>query len=326
MVLAPPGVRAAVPDTPGAPAAVRPTPQWLVQGELALCPCGCIGKRKKGSFVEKTLAGGSALLRQVMFSEDVAAQRGLLQRLDPRAKLVGLLVLLVATALLRNVAALAAVYLLTLLVAALSALPLGFFVKRVWLFIPVFTLIVVLPATLSIVTPGNVVVPLWTWHGEPQGFTQQGLATAALLVSRVAVSISLVVLLTLTTPWVRLLAALRALGVPRMFVLVIGIAYRYIFLLLGSVTEMYEARRARTIGAQRHDRSARSFLSASAGALFGRSHALSEEVHQAMVARGYRGDARSLQVLRFSAADAAFSIAVVAVAALALWFDTVIGR
>ena len=25
------------------------TPAWLVQGEVALCPCGCIGKRKKGS-------------------------------------------------------------------------------------------------------------------------------------------------------------------------------------------------------------------------------------------------------------------------------------
>ena len=33
---------------------------------------------------------------------------------------------------------------------------------------------------------------------------------------------------------------------------------------------------------------------ASAGALFGKAHHLSEEVHQAMVARGYRGDARTL--------------------------------
>ena len=38
------------------------TPAWLVQGEVALCPCGCIGKRKKGSFVEKTLNGGTALM------------------------------------------------------------------------------------------------------------------------------------------------------------------------------------------------------------------------------------------------------------------------
>ena len=90
-----------------------------------------------------------------MFSEDVAAQGGLLQRVDPRVKLVGLLLLLVATGLVHHVAVLVAVYAATLLLAAASGLPLGFFVKRVWLFVPIFTGIVVLPATLSIVTPGR---------------------------------------------------------------------------------------------------------------------------------------------------------------------------
>src|SRR3954447_15167818 len=92
-----PAAQPAMERAPGA------TPQWLLQGELAMCPCGCIGKRKKGSFVQKTLTGGAGLLRQVMFSEDVAAQRGLLQRVDPRVKLVGLLVLLVATGLVHHV-------------------------------------------------------------------------------------------------------------------------------------------------------------------------------------------------------------------------------
>jgi len=104
----------------------------------------------------------------------------------------------------------------------------------------------VMPATLSIITAGHVVLPLWTWHGQPQGFTQQGLYSAGLIITRVATSISLVVLLTLTTPWVRLLAALRSIGVPRIFVLVIGMAYRYLFLLLDTVDAMYTARKART--------------------------------------------------------------------------------
>ena len=303
-----------------------PTPDWLVQGELAMCPCGCIGKRKKGSFIEKTLGGGAELMRRVMFSEDVAAQAGLLQRLDPRAKIVGLVVLLISASLLHNIGSLVAMYLLTLVVAAASRLPLGFFIKRVWLFVPVFTLVVVLPATLSIVTPGNVILQLWTWQGHPEGLTEQGLTSAALVVLRVAVSISLVVLLTLTTPWVRLLSALRALGVTRIFVLVIGMCYRYIFLLLGSVTDMYESRKSRTVGAVRHDRSARSFVTSSAGALFGKAHHLSEEVHQAMVARGYRGDARTLQGFRLRSVDVAFAVAVVLCSAAALGGDRLLGR
>ena len=67
------------------------TPTWLTQGEMALCPCGCIGRRRKGSFIEKTIEGASNVMRQAMFSEDVATQGGLLQRLDPRAKALSLL-------------------------------------------------------------------------------------------------------------------------------------------------------------------------------------------------------------------------------------------
>ena len=99
-----------------------------------------------------------------------------------------------------------------------------------------------------------------------------------------AVSISLVVLLTLTTPWTRLLAALRALFVPQMFILVLGMAYRYLFHLLGSVTDMYTARTSRTVDPDVGVASGRRFVAASAGALFGKAHALSR--------RGVPGDGR----------------------------------
>ena len=301
------------------------TPQWLLRGELGMCPCGCIGRRRKGSFVEKTLTGAAGVLRQAMFSQDVAAQRGLLQRLDPRVKVVSLLFLLLVAALPRHVPVLLAMYAVTLVLAVASGLGLGFFIKRVWLFIPVFTGVVVLPATFSFVTPGHVVVTLWHWHGHPVGLTSQGLTAAGLIVSRVATSISLVVLLTLTTPWARLLAALRALLVPRMFILVIGMAYRYLFLLLGSVTDMFEARKARTVGGDREARGGQRFVAATAGALFGKANALSEEVHQAMVARGYQGDARTLDGWRPGAVDAAWTLGCVALALMVLGGDRLLG-
>jgi cobalt ECF transporter T component CbiQ len=304
----------------------RTAPDWLLRNEIGLCACGCAGVRRKGSFVEKTLSGGADLLRQVMFSDDTTGRSGLLQRLDPRLKAISLLILLVAVGLVHHVTALVGAYAFTLVLAAASKLPLGFFVKRVWLFVPIFTGIVVLPATLSIVTPGHVVLTLWHWHGVPQGFTAQGLTSAALVVSRVATSVSLVVLLTLTTPWTRLLAALRALGVPRIFILIIGMAYRYVFLLLGTVTEMYEARKARTVRAARHDGAARRFVGASAGALFGRAGHLSEEVHLAMVARGYRGNARTLHTFRLGLADAVAAGVVLAAAVAIYGGDVLLGR
>ncbi|HKN49285.1 MAG TPA: hypothetical protein VJ010_03560, partial [Actinomycetota bacterium] len=94
------------------------TPTWLTQGEMALCPCGCIGRRRKGSFIEKTIEGASNVMRQAMFSEDVAAQGGLLQRLDPRAKALSLLGLLIVAALVRHIPLLVGMYLGTLVLAA----------------------------------------------------------------------------------------------------------------------------------------------------------------------------------------------------------------
>jgi cobalt/nickel transport system permease protein len=301
------------------------TPQWLLRDEAGLCQCVSIGKRRKGSFVAKTLAGASGVLRQAISSEEVAAQKGLLQRIDARVKLVTLIGLLIAVGLLQWLPLLVVAYAMTLGLAAASRLPVWSFIKRVWLFIPIFTGIVVLPATLSVITPGNVVLPLWTWHGQPEGFTEQGLHSAGLIITRVATSVSLVVLLTLTTSWVRLLAALRALGVPKIFVLIIGMAYRYLFLLLDTVDDIYTARKSRTLRPERDAKQGRKFVAAGAGTLFGKAHQVSEEVHQAMVARGFTGNAQTLEAFRLRAIDAAWAAGAVAIAAALLFADRLLG-
>jgi cobalt/nickel transport system permease protein len=304
--------------------AVSATPDWLMRPEVGLCPCGCIGRRTKADFVAKTIGSASNLMRQSMFFDDVAARDGLLQRVDARVKLVALLVLLISSALVHNPAALVGLYSVSLVLAAASRLSLRFFVARVWLFIPIFTGIVVLPATFSFITHGHIVVPLGSWFGTRVGLTQQGLTAAGLIVLRVATSISLVVLVTITTSWPRLLAALRALLVPRMFILVIGMAYRYIFHLLGSVSDMFTARRARTVGNDANTKRDRAFVAASAGALFGKAHALSEEVHMAMVSRGYRGNVTTLVCARLRATDFVFGAGALVVALTAIGVDHVV--
>lgn len=302
-------------------------PQWLLQSEVGLCPCGCIGTRRKGRFVEKTVNSTVNVVRHALFADDLAGRDGLLQRIEPRTKLISLLALLIVAALVRNIPVLLGLYAVTLVLAAGSNVPLGFFIKRVWLFIPIFTGLVVLPATLNVVTHGHIVVSFghW-WFGRRIGLTRQGLDAAGLIVTRVAVSISLVVLLTLTTSWNRLLAALRALRVPRLFILVVGMCYRYIFHLLGAVTDMYTARKARSAGQDNDIRSGRAFVAATAGALFGKAHALSEEVHQAMISRGYTGDVRTLRGRRIGAVDVVWLVGSAALALAVLGGDRALGH
>ena len=311
--------------TTSAPVSAR-TPDWLLQREIALCPCGCIGKRSKANFVDKTILGASGVMRQALFTEDIAAQPGLLQRLDPRVKALTMLALVLTAALIRNIPVLVGLYAIALLLAVASKISIAYFIKRVWLFIPIFTGIVVLPATFSFITHGDIVVPLGHWFGHRVGLTSQGLRSAGLIVVRVAASISFVVLLALTTTWTRLLSALRVMFVPKMFVMVLGMAYRYVFHLLGSVTDMYEARKSRTVQADGSATSGRAFVAATAGTVFGKAHAMSDEVYQAMVARGYTGHARSLTTFKVRRVDVVWIVGCAVVIVAVLGVDRAIGR
>ena len=67
--------------------------------------------------------------------------------------------------------------------------------------------------------------------------------------------------------------------------------------------------------------SGRRFVAASAGALFGKAHALSEEVYLAMLARGYTGDARTLRQPRLRLLDVAWIGVCVVAAGAVLGFD-----
>ena len=306
-------------------ASSAPTPAWLLESETGAFPIGCSGRRRRGGALEKTLEGLARVVRQAMTSEETAARPGFLQRLDARIKLTGLVALLIAVGLVRHIPVLAGLYLLTLVLAAASRIGLWWFVKRVWLFVPIFTGVIVAPAMFSFVTPGEVVLPLGHSFGHEVGLTRQGLTSAGLIVCRVAASISLVLLLTLTTTWPRLLSALRALFVPRLLVLVLGLAYRYLFVLLDSVSEMVTARKARTIAAERGGRRARAVAGFSGGALFGKAHALSEEIHQAMLARGFRGEVKVLEPPRRGVGDGVWLVACLALALLVVGGDRALG-
>jgi cobalt/nickel transport system permease protein len=87
---------------------------------------------------------------------------------------------------------------------------------------------------------------------------------------------------------------------------------------------MYTARQARTVGTDTDVASGRRFVAASAGALFGKAHALSEEVYMAMLARGYTGDPRVMRPSRLRWLDGAWALGCIAVAVLALGLDRVV--
>jgi cobalt ECF transporter T component CbiQ len=195
------------------------------------------------SFVEKTLAGLSEALERSLYSEEVGAQPGLLQRIDPRVKLIGLLLLIIAAASARTLPVVGAIFLVAVALALLSRLSLRTLATRIWVGALLFTGAIALPALF--LTPGREIarLPLLGW-----AISAQGSLSALFLIGRVLTSTTLATTLILTTPWTSVLKALRVLRVPVLFVVILGMTYRYLFLLLQTALDMFESRQSRTVG------------------------------------------------------------------------------
>lgn len=260
-----------------------------------------IGKRPEGriGWLEQTLAAITGSIEQAVFTERHARLAGWLQRVDPRAKLGMFLAAILAASFTGSVVVLAGLYACLLGAARASRIPFDFFVRRVWLGIPLFAGIVVIPAIF--IVPGTRLfdIALGPVHVAP---SIPGLAGAVLFVVRVGVSVSVAILLVMTTPWADLLKSLRALRVPQVFVLVLSMTYRYIFLFLHTVNGIFLARKSRIV-ARTSGGEQRRWISGTIGNLMSRSFRMSNEVYAAMLARGFTGEMRAYNAFAMRRAD-----------------------
>jgi len=269
---------------------------------------------KAEGFLSRNIAGLSQSLESVIAADDLSRKSGFLQSLDPRAKAAGFLLLVITAGLLRNLALLGVLFGMTLVLGFVSRIPLSFFLKRVLLFIPLFTAVIAIPALFT--TPG---APLW--HiGAHISVTEQGLLAAAFLFARVTVSLSLGILLILTTCWTDLLAALRWFRLPALVVSVVAMTYRYIFLFLHTANNMFMARRSRTV-VRFSGAANRRWLGQTMAATLAKSQHLSEEVYLAMLSRGYSGEVVTLDDLHARHRDFLWLTAAIIIVSTLLWVN-----
>jgi len=214
-------------------------------------------------FIKRSLRSVFDFFKEAVFSEDIARSDGLLQSISPGIKVALLVMILIAACLARNFPGLIGLYIVSIILAVLSKIDVVFFLKRVWFFIPIFTLLIAVPAVFM-----------------------QGVAPAGLFVLRVTTCVSFAVLVILTTKHSRLLQSLRTIGVPSIFVEVFDMTYRYIFLLVKIFEEMHLGLEGRLIG-KFSVREAHRWIASRMAFLFRRSLKMSEDVYMAMVARGY---------------------------------------
>lgn len=257
-----------------------------------------LNKTARPRYIRNSILELSQALDQELHSEEMARQKGFLQGMEPRLKLLLVLAMILLVGLTHDVRIMLAVLLLSVIFMRLSRLPVWTLLKRIWFTIPLFTLLLALPAALNLINPGapllvignvSLELVLGGYRIPEQIFISQPGARAVLFIFlRVGLSISWGVLLVCTTPIHSLVKAMRGLKLPSLLVMIFELSIRYLALLIGMALEMFEARQVRSVGELSLQERQRQVGSA-VGALFIRSMQMSEEMYEAMTARGYTG-------------------------------------
>jgi cobalt/nickel transport system permease protein len=250
------------------------------------------------NFVEKTILDIQSVFCELFYTEETARQKGLLQLLDPRVKIISLLGLIIIINLSKTIPALAVFSGYVLFLSVCSRVPIVRYLWRVSILAIIFTGIVVLPSIFNIVKPGE---PLWR-ISKYIYITSPGFYGACLLVLRSFGSISVVYLLASTTKWVQILKSLRILKIPAPFMAILEMTHRYIFLGLESASNLFIARKSRSLG-KSTGKEGRRFVAVTMGNLFIRTTVLGNEVYQAMLSRGYTGEIRMITRFQIRRAD-----------------------
>ena len=270
-------------------------------------------RHSPGGFIERTLNRLSAAMEHAATAEQSGNGAGFLQKVDPRVKLIGLLLLVFAAAASQRASVTLGIFCVGAVLALSSGRAVSEAVARLLGGIFIFTAFIAAPALFT--TPGTALfhVPWTHWP-----ITDHGLRSTINLIARAETTASLAALMVFTTPWMHLLKALRIVRAPAILIVILGMTHRYIFVLLQIARDFFESRRARQVGPlpgwQR-----RRVATASTGALLSKSVQLSSEVYEAMQARGFRGNVQTVDEFRMSLLDGCILLVFVLFSAAAFW-------
>jgi cobalt/nickel transport system permease protein len=261
---------------------------------------------KATGFVERSILSVIGFTKEAISNDEIAARKGFLQSCDPRFKCLSIVLLLCSVCFSRSYYMLGGFYILSVLLALVSSIQPVFFLKRTLVFIPLFSFFIVIPAIFSFVSQGEALVSFRILSLK-FSITRQGANAAIIFFLRVLASVSFAILLMLTTRQHVLLKVLRIFKVPQVFVMTMGMCYRYIFLLLDIVQKTFLAIKSR-VGIVAASAIHGKIVGATMSGLWLRSYQLHEQVYKAMLSRGYSGEPQVSFDFRARAIDAVFLV------------------
>ena len=174
--------------------------------------------------IEKSKKTAAEFFYNFLLQENI--NRGFLQKVDSRIKILSIVVFILLSVLSTDIAKVLALTFAGLILARLSQIGLFFLIKRVWLF-TFFSFLIVLPV----------------------GILEKDFYYVAFFTLKVFSALIFLQLLILTTPFNEILQGLRFFKIPETFVFIVGLIYRYLHLMFSELLRIIVARESRRIKA-----------------------------------------------------------------------------
>jgi len=254
--------------------------------------------RAELSFLDKTLLNSSKAVKSIYLQAESATRDNFIQNISPKVKLISLIYMSVVISVVNNLITQLLTTSFIFMLYIISRLKIFEVYSKIFILAFIFGLLVVLPASLNVITPGEIIFNIIRFntpshfliYNIPQniGITANGLRVVSLVFLRVFNSVSFALLVVYTTPFPSFIKSFKIIGVPDTFLMIISLAYKFIFILSRTIEETYFAFKSRLSGNIK-SRNIRGLIGGRIFFIFKRSMIIYQNTYHAMVSRGYNG-------------------------------------
>ncbi|MBI5217495.1 MAG: hypothetical protein HY958_01010 [Bacteroidia bacterium] len=254
-------------------------------------------RKSKLPFLEKTLKKIAVTIKLMYLQSEVTSGKKILH-IHPQVKVFSFIYLIVVISLANNIKSQLSAFFFIVVFYLISKISYKYVYKKIIFLSFVFGLLIFLPASLNVITPGKIVFRIFTFNSPfhfliynvPQiiGITDSGIHVVELLFLRVLNSISLAMLFLYSSSFPQLIKGFKVFFIPDTFLMIISLAYKFIFILSKSIEETYFALKSRLAG-NVHNKNAQNIISGRVFYIFKKAQSNYENTYAAMISKGYYG-------------------------------------
>jgi energy-coupling factor transporter transmembrane protein EcfT len=248
--------------------------------------------------LDKTIGNTAKSLKTLYLQADSAVGNSFICLLNPVVKVVSFIYLIVIISLAGSIPSQVLMGCFIFMLFLFARINVFRVYKKVMLLAVLFGFLASAPAALNVITPGDMLVRLfslskpvdfWIYHIPAEiGITVPGGKLVIRLFLRVFNSVSLSLLLVYSTPFPYILKAFRRVYVPDTLLMVVWLGYKFIFILCRTIEESFLALKSRFIRNVESE-ALRKIVSGRLFFIYKKAQITYEHTYSAMISRGYEG-------------------------------------